>query len=90
MSVIRRLLWNEDFISSINDSSEEEKTEARIQELRKELIFKMDPQQEKNLDKFCSEINIRNEYECERAFFLGFKSALKLMSDVTAKDIKNK
>lgn len=89
MSVISKLFWNEDFIHSINDDSDREKSESKIRELRKELVYKMDPQQEKIFDEFCSEINMQNGDECECAFYLGFKAAFKIMSDISGKELEN-
>lgn len=81
MSFIEKLFWNEDFIDSINNRAEKEKSQKAEKELRKELLCKMDSEQRKTLDKFCAEINIQNGYECERAFYLGFKAAMKLLFD---------
>ncbi len=88
MSLIEKLFWNEDFISSLNDYTEIEKSNTKERELRKELIYKMDSEQEKKFDEYCSELNIQNGYECERAFYLGFKAAVKLLLDSWKNELK--
>lgn len=88
MSFIEKLFWNEDFIDSINNRAEIEKSNAKENELREELLCKMDAEQKKTLDKFRAEINIQNGYECERAFYLGFKAATKLLLDSLKNGLK--
>ena len=88
MSIIEKLFWNEDFIDSVNKRAEREESETAEKELREELLGKMDSEQKKKFDKYCGEINILNGYECEKAFYLGFKAATKLLLDLWKNELK--
>lgn len=83
-SIISQLILNDTFIESVKDRSEEENLKKQIRELSEKLFANMDETARDQFDDYTSLMNLKSCYDDEKAFYLGFKSAVKVLSEVYA------
>ncbi len=83
-SIISQLILNDNFIESVKDRSEEENLKKQIRELSEKLFANMDETARDQFDDYTSLMNLKSCYDDEKAFYLGFKSAVKVLSEVYA------
>lgn len=83
-SIISQLILNDNFIESVKDRSEEENLKKQIRELSEKLFANMDDTAKNQFDDYTSLMNLKNSFDDEKAFYLGFKCAVKILSEVYA------
>ena len=83
-SIISKLIHNEDFIESATDRSEEKEVKDQIKELSDKLLKNMEETTKNQFDDYTSLMNLKNSFDDEKAFYLGFKCAVKILSEVYA------
>lgn len=77
-SIIGRLYWNEEFISSINSDADKKEYLQQFNAMTDALLKDKSPEDKELFNEMLAVKNRVNCIEVENAFCVGFKSAFKL------------